>query len=268
MIDAELEKANLKTVRYVLRNEQYQEGSSTPYPDWTLEIKLPQDQTEQRLKQIQASLSKTPIFPSSNQISGKVADDTKLLAIYALLASMVIIVIYVWIRFQNIMFGVAAVVALIHDVLMTLSFLALSLYLAPYFGFLLIDPFKISLAVMAAMLTIGSYSIYDTIVVFDRIREVRGKSPDLNEKMINDSVNQTLSRTLLTSGTVFIGTLILYVVGGQGIHPFAYTMLIGVVTGTYSTVYIAAPVLLWLRKSEPTQGARKGVEAPQGTTVR
>ena len=101
---------------------------------------------------------------------------------------------------------------------------------------------------MAALLTIVGFSINDTIVVFDRIREVRGKSPDLTEDMINLSVNATLSRTLLTSGTVFIASVILYFVGGPGIHAFAYSMVVGVIAGTYSSMYIAAPVLLWMKK--------------------
>jgi SecD/SecF fusion protein len=180
-----------------------------------------------------------------------VAGNTQWLALEALVASMVMIVIYVWIRFQSIMFGFAAVLALIHDVVVTVGFLALSYWLAPYFGWAMVDPFKISLAVVAALLTIVGYSINDTIVIFDRIREIRGKNPDLTEKMINDSVNQTLGRTLLTSGTVLIGTLILYFVGGEGIHPFAFAMLVGLISGTYSTVYIASPVLLWLKKAAP-----------------
>src|SRR3990172_6095927 len=107
---------------------------------------------------------------------------------------------------------------------------------------MLTDPFKISLAVVAALLTIVGFSINDTIVVFDRIREVRGKSPDLTPEMINLSVNMTLSRTLLTSGTVLIASVILYLVGGPGIHAFGYAMVVGVVAGTYSSIYIAAPV--------------------------
>ena len=130
----------------------------------------------------------------------------------------------------------------------------------------LVDQFKISLAVVAALLTIVGYSINDTIVIFDRIREIRGKNPDLTEKMINDSVNQTLGRTLLTSGTVLIGTLILYIVGGPGIHPFAYAMLVGLISGTYSTVYIASPVLLWLRRTAPGEAGFSG--SRQSTAVR
>ncbi len=150
-------------------------------------------------------------------------------------------------------------VALLHDVLVTVAFLAMSSYLSPYLGLLLVDPFKISLAVVAALLTIVGFSINDTIVVFDRIREVRGKSPELTEEMINLSVNQTLSRTLLTSGTVFIASIILYFVGGPGIHAFAYTMVVGVIAGTYSSVYIAAPVLLWLKR--PATSGKKAVSA-------
>ena len=130
---------------------------------------------------------------------------------------------------------------------------------------MLVDPFKISLAVVAALLTIVGFSINDTIVVFDRIREVRGKSPDLTEEMINLSVNATLSRTLLTSGTVFIASVILYFVGGPGIHAFAYSMVIGVIAGTFSSVYIAAPVLLWMKKpgrSGSANGARDRPRRP------
>jgi SecD/SecF fusion protein len=220
------------------------------YSDWTLNILLPADQTKTLLKNIQAKLTESPVFPSSNQIGGKVAGKAKNQAFYALFASMVMIVIYVWVRFQSIMFGFAAVLALIHDVLVTVGFLALSYWLAPFFGWALVDPFKISLAVVAALLTIVGYSINDTIVIFDRIREIRGKSPDLTAKMINLSVNQTLGRTVLTSGTVLIGTIILYFAGGQGIHAFAFAMLIGLISGTFSTVYIASPVLLWLRRSD------------------
>jgi SecD/SecF fusion protein len=141
-------------------------------------------------------------------------------------------------------------VALIHDVFITVAALAISAYVAQYLGFLLVDPFKISLNVVAAILTICGYSISDTIVIFDRIREVRGKSPDLTREIINMSVNQTLSRTVLTVFTVLLVTLILYISGGQAIHAFAFTMLVGLISGTYSSVYIAAPCLLWMRSSK------------------
>jgi SecD/SecF fusion protein len=263
MVQKELDEMQLKNIVFELKNPKYQFGSDAPYKQWTLEIMLDRDQTETLLKKIQQQLANTAVFPSSNQIGGKVAGDTQLMALYAILASMAMIVVYIWIRFENVIFGLAAVLALVHDVLVTTGFLAISSYLSPYFGFLLVDPFKISLAVTAALLTIVGFSINDTIVVFDRIREVRGKSPNLTESMINQSVNQTLSRTLLTSGTVLIASVILYFVGGPGIHAFAYSMVVGVVAGTYSSVYIAAPVLLWMKK--PQGGTTKADVIGAGT---
>jgi len=102
--------------------------------------------------------------------------------------------------------------------------------------------------VVAALLTIVGFSINDTIVIFDRLRELRGKASYVTADMIDKSVNQTLSRTILTSGTALLATLILYLFGGQGIHAFAFTMLVGIITGTYSTIYIAAPLVLWLQE--------------------
>jgi SecD/SecF fusion protein len=240
----------LDSEQFDISNPKHQTGSSSPFREWTLTTQLPADAAEKLLGDLQTKLVATPVFPSANNIGGKVAGKAQFLAMWALVASLVMIVIYVWIRFQNVMFGVAAVLALVHDVLVTIGFLALSKYLAPVLGFAMVDDFKISLAVVAALLTIIGYSINDTIVIFDRIREIRGKNPDLTETMINLSVNQTLGRTLLTSGTVLIGAMILYFGGGEGIHPFAYAMLIGLISGTYSTVYIASPVLLWLRKAD------------------
>ncbi|HTM56091.1 MAG TPA: protein translocase subunit SecD [Pirellulales bacterium] len=262
MVDRELKELNLKDAAYELSNPDYKMGSEARYKDWTLETTLQSEQTQQLLNLIQQRMASTPVFPSSNQIGGKVAGDTQMMALYALLASMFMIVVYIWIRFQNVIFGVAAVVALVHDVAITVAFLAMSYYLSPYLGFLQVDPFKISLAVLAALLTIVGFSINDTIVVFDRIREVRGKSPDLTENTINLSVNQTLSRTLLTSGTVFIASIILYFMGGPGIHGFAFSMVVGVIAGTYSSIYIAAPILLWMNKSPDTQNSQR----PRRTT--
>jgi len=261
IIEDYLKQRHLENTTFELLNPAYKPGSSTSYSEWTLRIMLPVGETEKMLQEIQAKLNASPVFPSSNQIGGKVAGRAKIQAFAALMAAMVMIVIYVWIRFQNLMFGLAAVLALIHDVLVTVGFLALSTYLAPFLSFALVDDFKISLAVVAALLTIIGYSINDTIVIFDRIREVRGKSHDLNERMINLSVNQTLGRTLLTSGTVLIGTVILYFFGGEGIHAFAYAMLVGLISGTYSTVYIASPVLLWLRRADERAGSATPVAA-------
>jgi SecD/SecF fusion protein len=224
------------------------------FGSWKITTTLPPQRAEQVLTHVQSELAETPVFRGANTIGGKVAGHARIMAIYAVLASMVMIVIYVWVRFQNIVFGLAAVVALVHDVLVTVAALAVSYYVAPFLGWAMVDPFKISLDVVAALLTIVGFSINDTIVIFDRIREIKGKSPEVTKEMVNKAVNQTLGRTILTSGTVLIVTIILYIWGGQEIHPFAFAMLIGLISGTYSTVWIAAPLVLWLRK--PT-AARK-----------
>ena len=118
-------------------------GSIHGYKDWTLSIPLTVEETEKLLDATKERLAETPVFPLANQIGGKVAGDTQLRALYALLASLVVIVVYVWFRFQNAMFGIAAVLALIHDVFVTVGFLALSKYLAPWLGFLMVEDFKI-----------------------------------------------------------------------------------------------------------------------------
>jgi SecD/SecF fusion protein len=144
------------------------------------------------------------------------------------------------------------VVALMHDVLITLTAIAVSHWLFQPLSSLLIEDFKISLTMVAAFLTIAGYSLNDTIVVFDRIREVKGKSPKLTSQMINQSVNQTLSRTLLTSATTIFAVFLLYVFGGEALHGFSYALFVGIVVGTYSSIFVAAPILLWLSDREHT----------------
>jgi len=228
--------------------------------EWRLTTSLDADSTRGILEAVKAKLAETPVYLAANTIGGKVAGNTKVMAVYALLASLLMIVLYVWVRFQNVAFGVAAVIALAHDVLVAVACLALSTYVAPFLGWALVDDFKISLDVVAALLTIVGFSINDTIVIFDRLRELRGKGRYVTAAMIDKAVNQTLSRTILTSGTAFLATLILYAVGGQGIHAFAFTMLVGIIVGSYSTIYIASPIVLWLQHvfsgdDQPAQSA-------------
>ena len=147
---------------------------------------------------------------------------------------------------QKFSYGLAAVIALLHDVMITLGIVALCHWLAGPLGFMMVEDFKIDLIMVAAFLTIIGYSLNDTIVVFDRIREVRGKSPRLTSAMVNASVNQTLSRTLLTSSTTLVTIALLYFFGGEGIHGFAFALFVGIVVGTYSSIFIASPVLLWI----------------------
>jgi SecD/SecF fusion protein len=262
------EKINLPTLRATIQDALQAEGAAdAPFelePDvsqakgvasrtkafrnWALSTSLDPDATRRLVERLAKKLSDTPVYLSANSIGGKVAGSTKITALYALLASLLMIVLYVWVRFQNVAFGLAAVVALIHDVLVAVACLAFSTYVSRFMGWALIDDFKISLDVVAALLTIVGFSINDTIVIFDRLRELRGKGAYVTAAMIDKAVNQTLSRTILTSGTAFLATLILYLFGGQGIHAFAFTMLVGIITGTYSTIYIAAPLVLWLQE--------------------
>jgi SecD/SecF fusion protein len=238
-------------VTYV-SHPKFVEGDLTASSEWDVKLSLPVEKdkalekTKALLDTLQHQVATSPIFPASNNIGEAVAGGTQRLAVIALVASWAGIIIYLWVRFQGVAFGLAAVIALIHDVFVMLGGIALSYYVAPYMGFLMIEPFKINLPIVAAFLTIIGYSVNDTIVVFDRIREVRGKDPSLTRKMVNDSTNQTLSRTLLTSLTVALVVIVLYFFGGDAIHGFAFALVIGVITGTYSSIYVAAPILLWL----------------------
>lgn len=187
-----------------------------------------------------------PWFKTSSGVGAQIAGSTQIKAFAAVLASLIGIIIYIWLRFQNLAFGLAAAVALVHDVLVVLGAIAISHYVAGVFGFLMVDKFKISLQIIAALLTIMGYSLNDTIVIFDRIREIRGKRLEMTSEMINRSVSQTLSRTILTSLTTLVVCGLLYIFGGSSIHGFAFALVVGVIAGTYSTVFVASPILLWL----------------------
>jgi len=202
---------------------------------------------ESALKSIQTELATTPLFDEVNTFTSAVAGEMKQRAILAIIVSMIVISIYIWARFQNLVFGLAAMVALVHDVLVTVGVTALASYLTgtTIGNFLLLEDLRINLATIAAYLTLVGFSLNDTIVIFDRIREVRGKNPAITTAMVNTSLNQTLGRTILTTLTVFIVVLIMYVFGGAGIHGFAWCMVIGCMAGTYSSVYIASPILVW-----------------------
>jgi len=248
LLTSAMDSLNLSTDAHPFRltNGEYVEGDRKEYKEWELKILLPPEQTKALVATLAKQLADNPIFPASSTIGAAVAGNTQQQAILALVASWICMIIYLWIRFQGVAFGFAAVVALIHDVFVMLGAIAVSIYVAPFLGFLMIEPFKINLAIVAAFLTIIGYSVNDTIVVFDRIREVRGKNPDLTRKMVNDSTNQTLSRTLLTSFTVLLVVIVLYLAGGEAVHGFAFALIVGVATGTYSSIYVAAPILLWL----------------------
>jgi len=181
-------------------------------------------------------------------------------AVIALILSWLAIVLYLWLRFGSIQWGFAAVICLIHDVIIVVGLVAASGWLYDTFlgKALGIGSFKIDLPMVAAILTTIGYSVNDTIVVFDRIRENRGKLATVTVPVINRSVNQMLARTLLTSGTTFVVVIIMYIWGGQGIKPFNYALLAGIIFGTYSSVAIASPLLMGFRQAI----IARAVEAP------
>lgn len=179
--------------------------------------------------------------------------DLQLKGIYATLASLFGIAIYIGLRFRW-SFALGAIAATAHDILVTVAFLA-------FFGY------ELSLNIVAAILAIAGYSVNDTIVIFDRIREnLRAKRREPLEEVVNTSLNQTLSRTIITSGTTTMAVLSLFLFGGEVLEGFAFAMLVGIISGTYSTVFIAAAIAIILSgrqakgrpsATKPASGGRK-----------
>jgi SecD/SecF fusion protein len=184
-------------------------------------------------------------LPRVTQIDPSVGSESKTRALIAIFLSLSAIVAYVWLRFGDVRYGLTAIAALVHDVAITLGAVTACAYIADTSigRALLIGDFKIDLAMIAAFLTLIGYSLNDTIVVFDRIRENRHKA-QLTPQTITNSINQTISRTLMTSFTTFVVILVMYIFGGQGLRGFTFAIGFGVVIGTYSSIAIAAPLLL------------------------
>jgi preprotein translocase SecF subunit len=173
-----------------------------------------------------------------NVIGPKVGEELGSAAIYSVIAALVGLLLYISLRFEF-AFALGAIVALFHDVLVTLGIFSLL-------------GKEITLAIIAAVLTLVGYSLNDTIVVFDRIREDRKllRRKGLTE-IVNTAINETLSRTVLTSGTTLIVTLVLVLFGGSVIHDFALALTIGIIVGTYSSIFIAAPFLIgWYKMTK------------------
>src|SRR5437588_1138961 len=169
---------------------------------------------------------------SATSIGPKVGDDLKRQAVLATLYALGGMLIYIGFRFDSWIYGAAAVFAAFHDTLVTLGLFSLFNR-------------EINLTVIAALLTLVGYSMNDTIVVFDRIREnLKIRRRDALERIMNDSINQTLSRTILTSGLTFLTVMALFLFGGEIINHFAFAMVIGIIVGTYSSIAIAAPLVL------------------------
>lgn len=221
-------------------------------------IRLPESEqkTEETTSRIQAALARRAggqvEIRRAEFVGPQVGRDLQLQALYAVLAGMVGILIYVAIRF-DFRGGVISIAALVHDVTVAL-------------GALSITNREMSLPVLAALLTIVGYSINDTIVVFDRIRESRGRGLRKGQSLadlVNGAINQTLSRTILTSFTTFLAAFVLFLFGGEVLRDFAFALVIGVITGTYSSVAAATLVMDWelSGKRRAPAGAKLAVKA-------
>jgi preprotein translocase subunit SecF len=174
-------------------------------------------------------------------VGPKVGEDLRFRGTMSVVVATVMMGVYIWVRFGTAFgakfgfhFGIGAVIALVHDVLVTV-------------GALMLANYEFDLTVVAALLTIVGFSVNDTVVICDRIREnLRKIRRETLENIINTSINETLSRTILTTGTALLVLFALYVLGGEVIRPFAFSLLVGFISGVYSTIFIASPViLLW-----------------------
>jgi len=182
-----------------------------------------------------------PRIVKTDSVGPRFADDLKRGAILSVLFALVVIFIYIMVRFEW-RFGVGAVVALAHDVIITLGLFSLLQGVVPF-------SLQIDQAIIAAFLTIVGYSLNDTVVVFDRIREYTSIfKTETFDVVVNRSINGTLSRTIVTSGTTLIVVVVLFLVGGEVLRGFAFALIVGIFVGTYSSVFVAAPVVLELRK--------------------
>ena len=243
---------NLSQIRQAAADEGIKDATAVIYDDPSKNevlISLPEQMNESAMdsgrEQIESALKahyNNPFTVRNVQIVGPtVGNQLKRQATLATLYSMIGMLIYLWFRFQLI-YGVAAVIACFHDTLITLGAFALTNQ-------------EISLTVIAAILTLVGYSMNDTIVVFDRIRENlrlsrREPLPDL----VNRSINQTLSRTVLTSGLTFLTVLSLYIFGGPVLKGFSFALVVGILIGTYSSIAVAAPMLVAWQESRGKSG--------------
>jgi preprotein translocase subunit SecF len=209
--------------------------------EFLIRVEKTSEDLEEASKKIQTSIKEQfkdqpPEIRRVEVVGPKVGQDLKRKALWAVGLSFLGILIYVAFRFHEFAYGLGGIVALFHDIVIT-------------YGVISIFNIEYSLTLLAVILTIIGFSINDTIVIFDRVRENIKKMRKENlETIFNVSINETLGRTILTSGTVMMVVIILFFFGGPVIHDFAFTLMIGLISGTYSTVYIAGPVVLFWEK--------------------
>ena len=181
-----------------------------------------------------------PEVIKTDVVGPRFAEDLKQGAIWAILGGLLVVFVYILLRFEW-RFGVGAVTALFHDVTITLGIFSTAAGVLPF-------SLQVDQAIIAAFLTIVGYSLNDTVVVFDRIREYSNLfKTETYEKLVNRSINNTLSRTVVTSGTTLLVVVVLFIFGGEVLRGFAFGLILGVTIGTYSSVFVASPVVVELR---------------------
>tara|TARA_B100000989_G_scaffold70810_1_gene49603 strand:+ start:1996 stop:2751 length:756 start_codon:yes stop_codon:yes gene_type:complete len=185
------------------------------------------------IKKLKDNLSEKIDYRRTEFVGPKVGKELTLMGIKAISFSLLAMFIYIWFRFSGWQFGLGALVALFHDVVSTIGFFA-------------ITQIEFNLASIAAILTIAGYSINDTVVVFDRVRENLVKNPNKDNlsQLLNFSINQTLARTIMTSLTTLLALISLYLFGGEVVKGFVIAMIWGVLIGTYSSIFIASPLII------------------------
>ncbi|HNR16624.1 MAG TPA: protein translocase subunit SecDF [Chitinophagaceae bacterium] len=199
-------------------------------------------------------------MPQSKKVLPTISDDLKKGALKATLFALLVIFLYIFIRFRDWRYSLGTIVALLHDVFVTLIVFSFAKAIVPF-------PLEIDQHFIAAVLTVIGFSMNDTVIVFDRIREDSRLMPTApRAEVINRAINETLSRTIMTSLTVFLTILILFLVGGEVTRGFAFAMLIGVITGTYSSIFVAAPILVDLGGKRPL-GKKAVVEKKPSVTT-
>lgn len=219
---------------------------------------------------VREALTQPGQVASVENFSPTVARTFQANAVISLGISMVLLIIYIWVRYGTVRWSLAATLPLLHDVVILIGCLAMAqvLYQTPatqkFASTLGILPFTIDLNMVAAILTMTGFSLNDKIIILDRIRENRGKAKYATGTIINNSINQTLSRTIITSGTTLISTVILYIFGGEAIRGFAYAFNLGVIIGTYSSIAIAAP-LVWSKRDDDSASTEFGSAVVRST---
>ncbi|MEQ9616481.1 MAG: protein translocase subunit SecD [Phycisphaerales bacterium] len=219
---------------------------------------------------VRDALTSSTTLAGVQSFSAVIAESFRAQAVVAVTLSFMLIVLYIWARFGSVRYSLAAVAALLHDVIAAIGLIALAEILyenVPFFVELGLQPYKINLALVAAILTIIGYSLNDTIVILDRIRENRGKLAYASRSVVNTSISQTISRTIITSGTTLVALIVLFLYGGDALSAFTYALICGVLVGTYSSIAVAAP-LVFTSKIPPSKSYSSSVdEAGEGNEL-